>query len=140
MSALGSPRFPAIAWPNQPSYNRWRKLSPPYFHCPKSLIHCARLGLQHLEDDQLAGHRFDLHVQERQLVAEAHKPGIPEGKHDAKGPGCLRASSAKLRRASSTPTSSALLPPYPPSLREHQEAHARYRSRTRYSATIAVTL
>jgi hypothetical protein len=37
------PRFPAIAWPDQPVHH-WRKLSP-------LLYHFARLGLQHLESD-----------------------------------------------------------------------------------------
>jgi hypothetical protein len=70
------------------------------------MIHFARLGLQHLQEGQLVGHRSHLHVQERQLDAQTW---TPEGKHDAKGPRCLGASSAELRRASSTPTSSALL-------------------------------
>ena len=70
----------------------------------------------------------------------AQRPGVQRGKDDAKSPAVLGASSAELRRASSNINLECPTPPYPPQLREYQEAHARCRSRTTYPATIAVTL
>ena len=75
-SASRSPRFAAVAWPNQtkPSYNDWRKtISALLSIALGSLIHFPRLGLQHLELVQLGSH---LHLQGRQLGAD---PALQRG-------------------------------------------------------------